>query len=326
MSVQFGECNFDGKTVNHRDLEEVRPALAPYAPDGEGYICKDNVGIVYRGFQTTTESRHETQPHVSTCGLILTWDGRLDNREELISQVASEVTRESTDVEIVAAAYQRWRTDAFARLIGDWAASIWDPAGRSLVLAKDFLGARQLYYAFQRQRVTWSTVLELLLARAGCQIKLQEEYVAGWLGSFPAPQLTPYAGIQSVPPSCFVRFTPGTHVTTKYWDFNPALRLRYRHDSDYEEHFRHVFSQSVRRRLRAFGPVLAELSGGMDSSSIVCTADCCIGRGDIRDVEVDTVSYYDDSEPNWNERPYFTKVEQNRGRIGCHIKIGRAHV
>ena len=145
MSVQFGECNFDDKVVDPRDLEEIRPALAPYAPDGEGYICKDNVGIVYRAFDTTTESHHETQPHVSMSGFVLTWDGRLDNREELISEMASKVSRESTDVEIVAAAYGRWRNNAFARLIGDWAASIWDPNDHSLVLAKDFLGTRQLY-------------------------------------------------------------------------------------------------------------------------------------------------------------------------------------
>ena len=50
MSVQFGKWNFDGKPVDPRDLDEVRPVLAPYGPDGEGYICKDNIGIVYRAF------------------------------------------------------------------------------------------------------------------------------------------------------------------------------------------------------------------------------------------------------------------------------------
>jgi asparagine synthetase B (glutamine-hydrolysing) len=81
MSVQFGKCNFDGKPADPQDLEEVRPALAPYGPDGEGYICKDNFAVLYRAFHTTKESRREIQPYVSESGVVLTWDGRLDNRK-----------------------------------------------------------------------------------------------------------------------------------------------------------------------------------------------------------------------------------------------------
>jgi len=61
----------------------------------------------------------------------------------------------------------------------------------------------------------------------------------------------------------------------------------------------------------------------MDSSSIVCMADTIIARGSAETPRLDTVSYYNDSEPNWNERPYFTKVEEKRGRTGCHIDAGK---
>ena len=61
----------------------------------------------------------------------------------------------------------------------------------------------------------------------------------------------------------------------------------------------------------------------MDSSSIVCMADTIIARGTAETPRLDTVSYYDDSEPNWNERPYFTRVEEMRGRTGCHIDVGK---
>ena len=94
MSVQFGKCNFDGKPVDPRGLDEVRPVLAPYGPDGEGYICKDNFGILYRAFHTTKESRREQQPYILASGAVLTWDGRLDNREELIGQLAGELSRD----------------------------------------------------------------------------------------------------------------------------------------------------------------------------------------------------------------------------------------
>lgn len=319
MSVQFGKCNFDGKPVDPQDLHEVRPVLAPYGPDGEGFICKDNFATLYRAFHTTKESRHEAQPYVSASGFVLTWDGRLDNREELICEMSGDVSSQSTDLEIAANVYGRWGTKAFAKLIGDWALSIWNPDDRSVILAKDFVGTRHLYYTLEKDQVTWCTLLDPLVLFAEHSFEIDEEYIAGWLSFFPATHLTPYVGVRSVPPSTFVRLTKGIHRISKYWDFDPMRRIRYRSDAQYEEHFRGVFSESVRRRLRSDSPVFAELSGGMDSSSIVCLADDIIARGLAETPRLETVSYYDDSEPNWNERPYFTKVEQKRGRAGDNI-------
>lgn len=320
MSVQFGKCNFDRRPVNPEDLHQVRPVLAPYGPDGEGYICKDNFGILYRAFHTTRESRRETQPYISESGSVITWDGRLDNREDLIERLPGHLAPDSTDLEIVAAGYEHWRVGVFPELVGDWALSVWNPRDQCLVLAKDVVGTRHLYYSVEKDHVSWSTLLDPLVLFAGHPFQLEEEYIAGWLSFFPATHLTPYSGIFAVPPSCFVHLKRGTQTVTKYWDFDPAKKIRYPADGDYEEHFRTVFSESVRRRLRSDSPVLAELSGGMDSSSIVCMADLMARRLSLN-FGVDTISYYDDSEPNWDERPYFTKVEEKRGRRGFHLDV-----
>lgn len=322
MSVQFGRWNLDGRPVDPAYLWKVRGMLAPYGPDGEGTYIEDSVAILYRPFHTTKESRRETQPVLLPSGEVLTWDGRLDNREDLISSLRDRLSIDSTDAAIVAAAYGRWGTDCFARLIGDWALAIWNPRERSLILAKDFIGTRHLYYAADEGMISWSTILDPLVLLAGRTFTLEEEYIAGWLGQFPATHLTPYVGISSVPPSCFVCLKPARKVVTKYWDFDPGKKVRYENDAEYEEHFRIAFRESVRRRLRSNSPILAELSGGMDSSSIVCMADTILAEGRGETPRLDTVSYYDDSEPNWNEKPYFTKVEEKRGRTGCHIHIG----
>jgi asparagine synthase (glutamine-hydrolysing) len=307
MSVQFGKLNFDGNPIDSDELTRVQHLLEPYGPDGEGSLSKDNVGILYRAFHTNAESRREQQPYRCLSGTVITWDGRLDNREDLIQQLDRRLWHAATDVEIVAAAYEHWNTDAFARLIGDWALSIWNPKDRSLTLAKDFAGARPLYYTVETDQLTWCTVLDPLVLCAGRTFPLEEEYIAGWLSLYPATNLTPYVGVHSVPPSCFVRITKGKQKVLKYWDFCPSRTIRYHTDGEYEEHFRAVFSESVRRRLRSDTPVLAELSGGMDSSSIVCVADRVLANGHAETPRLDTISFYDDSEPNWNERPYFTK-------------------
>lgn len=321
MSVQFGRWSFDGEPASAGYLAKVGKILSPYGPDGESSHSGEGVDVLYYAFHTTTESRLETQPHVSASGAIITWDGRLDNRGELIALLDGSLSAASTDVSIVAAAYERWGTDCFAQLIGDWALSIWNPNDRALILVKDPIGTRHLYYAVEEERVTWGTVLDPLILFAGRSFQIEEEYIAGWFALFPAVHLTPYVGIDSVPPSSFVLIKDGMSAIHRYWHFNPDKKIRYRSDAQYEEHFRFVFAQSVRRRLRSDHPILAELSGGMDSSSIVCMADHIIAGGGGETPRLDTLSYYDDSEPNWNERPYFTKVEEKRGRVGCHIDV-----
>jgi asparagine synthase (glutamine-hydrolysing) len=321
VSVQFGRCNFDGRPADREYFARAEGMLAPYGPDARGTYIKESVGILFRAFHTTKESRSEGQPHITHSGTALTWDGRLDNRAELIRQLRNVPTIGSNDVAIVAAAYEEWGKDCFGKLIGDWALSIWDANTRSLILAKDFIGTRHLYYLVEKNQVTWSTLLDPLVLLAGKTFALCEEYIAGWLSYFPATHLTPYVGIQSVPPSSSVFLRPGKHTVQRYWDFDPDNRIRYRTDAEYEEHFRTVFAEAVQRRLRSDKPVLAELSGGMDSSSIVCMADTVIARGAAETPRLDTLSYYNDSEPNWNERPYFTKVEEKRGRTGCHIDV-----
>lgn len=321
MSVQFGRWNLDGTPVEKTCLEDIRPILARYGPDGSSSYSGPNISILYSAFHTTRESRFETQPHITNTGAVLTWDGRLDNRDELISQLSDRLAIDAPDVSVVGAAYDKWGTVCFAKLVGAWALSIWDSSSGLLTLAKDAVGTRHLFYSVDRDRATWCTLLGPLVLLTGKTLELSEEYLAGWLSHFPAPHLTPYASIHSVPPSCVVSVRTGKLTIRKYWEFDPGKRISYQTDAEYEEHFRSAFGKAVQRTLRSDHPVLAELSGGRDSSSIVCMADCLLARASAETPRLDTVSYYDDSEPNWNERPYFTSVEERRGRGGCHIAV-----
>ena len=322
MSVQFGRWNFEDQPPAPEYIEKVSAALAPYGPDSNESYSKGGLSILYRAFHTTKESRREEQPHISCSGAVITWDGRLDNRAELVNELRHSLTVNSTDVDIVAASYEEWGPNCLGKMIGDWALSIWDPRERSVLLAKDPIGTRHLYYSFHTNHVTWSTILDPLVRLASKTFALNEEYIAGWFSMFPAVHLTPCVGIHSVPPSSSVLLRPGKHAVSKYWDFDPKNKIRYRTEAEYEEHFRVVFAKGVQRNLRSDTPVLGELSGGRDSSSIVCMADTIVARGTADTPRLDTISYFDDAEPNWNERPYFTKVEEKRGRIGWHVNVG----
>jgi asparagine synthase (glutamine-hydrolysing) len=321
MSLQFGRWNFNGEPIPEELVRQVDEVLAPYGPDGGRAYSGSGICILYRAFHTTKEAHRETQPYVTRSGQVVTWDGRLDNRKELVAALEDKPSLGGPDVEIAAAAYDSWGLNGLARLVGDWALSVWNPCTHTLTLAKDPIGTRHLFYSEGKGRITWSTILDPLVLFQEKPLSLCEEYLAGALSSCAATHLTPYVEIRSVPPSCFVQIRNGIQQAGKYWDFDPRNRVHYRTDGDYEEHFREAFAESIRRRLRSDRPVLAELSGGMDSSSIVCTADVLIAQGRAEISRLDTLSYYDDAEPNWNERPYFAKVEEKRGRTGCHIYL-----
>src|SRR5260370_40752317 len=167
MSVQFGRWDWEGQSPATDYIEKVGACLAPYGPDSNEAYSKDNVKILYRAFRTTMESRRETQPHISAYSVVITWDGRLDNRADLISNLRDSVSICSTDVAIVAAAYEEWGINCFAKLIGDCAVSILNPSNRSLVLVKDPICTHHLYYSLEKDHVTWSTIIDPLVLLAG---------------------------------------------------------------------------------------------------------------------------------------------------------------
>jgi asparagine synthase (glutamine-hydrolysing) len=98
--------------------------------------------------------------------------------------------------------------------------------------------------------------------------------------------------------------------------------IKYRTDSEYEDQFFALFQQSVARRTADGDPILAQLSGGMDSTSIVCMSDYIRQSDDCSTNDLlDTISYLSPSEPNWDEEPYITATEARRGKIGIHLEV-----
>jgi asparagine synthase (glutamine-hydrolysing) len=326
VSVQAGVWNFNGGPINRELIEGLCPSLRQQGPDGESSYLDGSIALIYRPFHTTAESYCEKQPYLSRRGFVLTWDGRLDNREVLIDELRSNLDVDLTDVAIIAAAFDRWEGDCFRRIIGDWAISIWKPDQRELIFAVDYMAIRHIFYYLKDDGIWWSTDLGALVLLSGDKFHIDDDYIAGYFADAPDAHLTPYREIREVPPGQSVRIRNGGALVERFWRFSPRSRIRYTTDAEYEEHFRYVFRQSVRRRLRSAFPVLAELSGGLDSSSIVCMADDVIANEGGQFSRLDTISYCDNTEPNGDDSIYLQKVEQKRGRVGTHIdgsKVGR---
>jgi asparagine synthase (glutamine-hydrolysing) len=246
---------------------------------------------------------------------VLHWDGRLDNRNDLLPRLGDSLRGDTSNAAIASAAYERWGTDGLVHLVGDWSVVIRDRVNRTIVLASDFAGVRPLYYHVQAGRVQWSNRLQPLVEATGIS-GLDEQYVAGFLTFGGYPNRTPYKGIYSVPPGHAVcASSEGTSVR-RFWELPVGDEVRYREQRRYEDQLRALFREAVAVRLQTASPVLAELSGGLDSSSVVCMANHLMRSGAVGASSLTGLSFV------WRDsldEPFIREVESHCGIEGVHI-------
>lgn len=319
MSAIGGIYCFEDDYVDEKLLHELGHGLASRGLDGGGNLTSGPVGMAFRAFHTTKESHHEIQPLRCATGQILCWDGRLDNRDDLISILGGDLHGAFTDAGIVMASYLKWGIDFLPKLIADFSLSLWDPALRLLILARDVIGSRDLYYLTDHRRSMWSTDLRELIRVSRIKPEVNENYIAGYLTRLPASSESPFRNVSLVPPAHAVLIKDGDVQVRRFWGLDPHHEIRYRSDAEYEDHFRHLFFEAVRCCLRADRPVWSDLSGGLDSSSIVCVADHLLKAGKSEASLLETVSCIRDESVSSNELKFIRYVEERIGKQGHHL-------
>lgn len=323
MSTIFGIRKPAGATVSERELLHLAEATERFAPDGLSVHVSGTIGMGFQRYCTHARSKLENGPATDDLGNLLSFDGRLDNYRDLARELHLE-SASTPDSRIVLAAFRRWGEACFSRFVGDWAIALWSERDQSLYLARDHAGTRTLYFHNDKGTLRWSTHLESFFA-VGCAMQLDEDYAACYLASRPIRELTPYKEIRSVLPAHYTVIQNGEVSSKPHWEWMVRSKIRYNSDAEYEEHFFALFKQSVERRTGPGAPILAQLSGGMDSTSIVCMSDHIRRSLDPTADILDTISFYDDSEPTLNDRPYFTAVEAQRGKTGVHMDTSFSH-
>lgn len=141
--------NLNGRPLDRALLLRLTDVIAHRGPDGSGLFVDGAVGLSHQMLRTTPESLHEEQPLADETGnLILTLDGRVDNRNELKAALKAKGfgLRADTDAELVLLAYQAWGEECPQRIIGDFAFVVWDKRNRHFFCARDPMGIRPFYY------------------------------------------------------------------------------------------------------------------------------------------------------------------------------------
>ncbi|MCC7363114.1 MAG: 7-cyano-7-deazaguanine synthase [Dehalococcoidia bacterium] len=261
------------------DIESARPHLDAIAHRGDRQPVLWSGGPAVLGhvnLPTTAEAEHEALPATFDGRHWITWDGRLDNRDDLARRLgiqlrAGEVT---TDAELVAAAYAQWGTDFVEHLLGDWAVVIWDAHERRLVCAKDPLGWRSLYWAKQGNRLMAGTEPRQFFAGGFLERRPNHDYLLRFLAdALQQPNTTCYDGLSELLGGQVLTAHRGCVSVHTYWDRPRTRRLpRGARPEEYVEEFRALFAEAMRARLRTNRKVGVFLSGGLDSSYIAAIA------------------------------------------------------
>lgn len=268
-----------------RVLEAMTAQMVPRGPDGDGTWCDDElrVGFGHRRLSVLDLSEHGAQPMHSADGRwVLTYNGEIYDHDELLADLrgAGVRFRGHSDTEVLLEAIAKYGLAAtLERIDGMFAFGLWDRAQQELVLARDRMGEKPLYYGrLPNGEVVFGSDLDALAAHPAFERAVDLDALALFFRHkyVPAPH-TIYRGIHKLEPGHIVRIgAEGTIGTPEpYWSYLDVVSRGATFDGSPDEavgELDRLLRRSVRRRLVADVPVGAFLSGGIDSSTIVAVA------------------------------------------------------
>lgn len=281
--------------------------------DSCGSVCSARLTDVSMSVTASSGMVSMTAPGAIDANVLLTWDGRLDNRSDIARSCNLNANIASEDATVVAQAFVTAGPELWPTLVGDFSVACWDAATSQLYLARDTFGTRPLYYYITDSVAIWCSELSYFVDFLDGTLALDDEFIASYLMAAEAQLRTPYCELSSVPPGYVTVIGKEQVSHCQLWDVASCCDVRMESDAEYEARFRELFAQSVLRRLRTPGVAIAELSGGLDSSSIVCMADQLLSAGKNESAKLITVSYLYDGSHTADERAFISKVEQLRG-------------
>jgi asparagine synthase (glutamine-hydrolysing) len=299
-------------------LERMTRSLARRGPDDEGLHLDEFIGLGVRRLSVIDlETGH--QPMSNENGTVwVALNGEIYNFQALRSRLEDRGHRFRTrsDSEVIIHAYEEYGDEAVVHLDGMFAFAIWDSRRRTLLLARDRLGEKPIYYHAGSSVFVFGSELRALLANPAVPRELDLESLTRYLGFEYVP--TPHSilnGIEKLPPGHLLSLSPGgkPHLTS-YWDlsFAPDDSLD---AAEWATALRQQLERSVRQQLVSDVPLGLFLSGGVDSASITAIAAQASGG---RRLKTFSLGF---AERSYDERPYARMVAEHCGTDHTDIEF-----
>lgn len=233
-----------------------------------------SVGFAHRRLAILDLSAAGHQPMSSEDATVtITYNGEIYNFKDLRRELTAHgrTFRSECDTEVLIEAYREWGPSALDRLNGMFAFAIWDHSRRSLLLARDRLGIKPLFYRFTDGVLTFASELRAITAHPDFKAKIDRTALAGFVrhGYIPGSRSI-YAGVWKLQPGHFLVWHDGSIRQERYWEMTPASsRPPVRNLGEATRQLEEVLGDAVERRLLSDVPLGAFLSGGVDSSAVV---------------------------------------------------------
>lgn len=269
-----GRFNYNpSRPVDPQVLTAMTDVISHRGPDAAGYYRGAGVGLGHRRLSIIDLATGD-QPLANEDGKVqVIFNGEIYNFADVRAELVSlgHRFRTHSDTEIIVHGYEQWGERCVERFRGMFAFAVWDEANRRLLLARDRLGVKPLYYAeLPGVGIVFGSEIKALLEDPAVQRDWRPEAIDTFLTLLyvPAPD-TIYTGIKKLPPASVLVAERGQVRISKYWDLEFTGEDPGRTEDDYLEELDSLLREAVGLRLISDVPLGAFLSGGIDSSTVV---------------------------------------------------------
>ncbi|MBS0520553.1 MAG: asparagine synthase (glutamine-hydrolyzing) [Proteobacteria bacterium] len=316
--------------VDRGELARMNERMAPRGPDGSGdwFSPDGRVGFTHRRLAIIDLSERGAQPMHSADGkLTITFNGEIYNYRELRAELERKghVFRTETDTEVLLQLYADRGPAMVEALRGMFAFGLWDAARRSLLLARDPLGIKPLYYADDGWTVRFASQAKALLAGGAVSRDPEPAGIVGFhlFGNVPEP-FTVWQSIRSLPAGCTMTVdATGPDLPAPYYRVADALGRRAARPcalADARSRLSAAVHESVRYHLVADVPVAVFLSAGLDSGALLGT----MAELGVRDISAVTLSFEEFRGTANDETPLAAEVAARYGARHIVRTVNRA--
>lgn len=301
-----GIFNRTGAHIDNKALLQMTRTMVHRGPDEEGYYVGDGSGSVGLGHRRLSiiDLASGQQPLCNEDESVwIVFNGEIYNFQVLKRELEGHghQFRTNSDTETIVHGYEQWGEQVFERLRGMFAIALWDENRRRLVLARDRVGKKPLYYLETENRIVFGSEIKAILAFPGVSREMDMTALSDYFSLLyiPAPK-TIFKSIRKLPAAHYAVVTADSFSITPYWD----LSFYPRHDlpeGKMMEEMLDILDEATRMRMISEVPLGAFLSGGVDSSGVVAM----MAKQSVEAVKTNAISF---SVAKYNEVEYARKV------------------
>ncbi|MGW0770913.1 asparagine synthase (glutamine-hydrolyzing) [Streptomyces sp. NPDC002676] len=289
-------------------VKEMCDLLAHRGPDGEGFYTDDHVALGMRRLAIIDVEGGDQPVFNENRGVVAVFNGEIYNypdlRRELLSR--GHTFHTNGDSECIVHLYEEYGEDLARHLRGMFALAVWDTGRQRLLLARDRVGKKPLYYRETAGSLAFASELKALSTVAGSRREVDPEALHHYLTYqyVPAPWSI-LRGVRKLPPGCLLTWQGGQVQVRRYWtlDFSPAAVAD---EQEAAERTRELLLEATRIRMMSERPLGAFLSGGVDSSAVVAA----MARTSGKPVKTFAIGFED---ARFDERAHARVVAQQYG-------------